>query len=134
MSDGSPAAAKSPCARIVLAVFGLLFLIALLSVPVTTSEVGFRQDKGSLLIFRSTYPKNSTMFLPAYLAAKAHAKGGEIRLRSAQWFGTMAIVLILGVFDNLVLCRIWQRSRRRKDGNDEGTSENARGPGLSLFP
>jgi len=93
MSNGSWPASKGSCAKIVLAVFGGLLLIALLSVPVTTTESSFRQDKGSLLIFRSTYPKNSTMFLPSYLAAKANAKEGTLRLRSAQWLGTMAIIL-----------------------------------------
>ncbi len=138
MSNGSWPASKGPCAKIVLAVFGGLLLIALLSVPVTTTESSFRQDKGSLLIFRSTYPKNSTMFLPSYLAAKANAKEGTLRLRSAQWLGTMAIILVLGLFDHLVLCRIWQRSRRsriRPDGEDgEGPSTGSRPSGISLFP
>lgn len=122
---------QSPCVRIVLAIFGGLFLIALLSVPVTTSRSAFRQDAGSLLIFRTTYPENSTMFLPSYLAAKAGPKGGEVRLRSAQWFGTMAVIVVLGVFDSFALCRILRRSRRRKDAADSDPDGSS---GLSLFP
>ena len=122
---------RGRCGRIVLAVFGGLFLIALLSVPVTTSTSEFRQDPGSRLIFRTTYPKNSTMFLPSFLAGRAHpGKAGEVRVRSAQWVGTMAIVAILGVFDHFVFCRLWRR-RRRPGGEDE---PDRRTSDLSLFP
>jgi hypothetical protein len=138
MSDGSISASKGPCAKIVLAVFGGFFLIALLSVPVTTTESSLREDAGSRLIFRTTYPKNSTMFLPSYLAAKTGGEGGTVRVRSAQWIGTMAIILVLGIFDHFILCRMWQRSRRRgrglrqEDGEEPGTDR--RSSGISLFP
>ncbi len=122
---------RSPCARVVLAVFGGLFLIALLSVPVTTTESRLRQDPASRLVFRTTYPRNSRMFLPSYLAARARAGSGEVRVRSAQWVGTMVVIAVLGVFDSFALCRILRRSRRREDAVDS----DADGPsGLSLFP
>lgn len=79
------------------------------------------------------------MFLPSYLAAKARAGKGEVRVRSAQWVGTMAVVAVLGVFDSFALCRILRRSRRRKDavdpdGDDAGPGSNQGSSGLSLFP
>ena len=53
------------------------------------------------------------MFLPSYLSAKARtAETGDIRLRSAQWVGTLAIVAVLGVFDYFVFCRLLRRKRR----------------------
>lgn len=138
MPGGSSAASNGPCAKIVLAVFGGFFLIALLAVPVTTTESSLREDAGSRLIFRTTYPRNSTMFLPSCLAAKAGPKGGEVRVRSAQWLGTMAIILVLGVFDHLVLCRMWRRSGRRGSGPDRDGGESPRtrsgSSGISLFP
>lgn len=101
------------CPRLVLAVFGGLFLIALLSVPVTTTESRLRQDPASRLVFRTTYPKYSRMFLPSYLAARARAGKGEIRVRSAQWAGTMAVVAVLGLFDSFALCRILRVKKTR---------------------
>jgi hypothetical protein len=106
-----------PCAKAVLALFGSLFLIAFLAVPVTTRTSQVRQEKTSNLIVRTTYPRNVNMFLPQYLAAKADpARGRDIRLRSAQWTGTMAIIAFLGIFDYVVLCRLW---KRRRPGPDE---------------
>lgn len=122
MPAASSGVFRSACTRIALAAFGGLFLIAFLAVPVTTSETVVRQDPGSPLVFRTTYPKNATMFLPSYLAAKGRA---QVRVRSAQWLGTMAIIIVLGVFDSLVLCRVWRR--RRTHEPDEGT--DADGPG-----
>ena len=113
---GDPDRNPGPCARIVLAIFGGLFLIALLSVPVTTTTSALRQDPGSRLVFRTTYPKNSRMFLPAYLAARSHKPGG-VRVRSAEWTGTMAVVVILGIFDYFALCRLLRRPRRREASN-----------------
>ena len=102
-----------PCARIVAAVFGSVFLIALLSVPVTTTTSRLHQDPGSAVIFKTTYPRNTTMFLPRYLSARARSgENGSIRLRAAQWTGTMAIVAVLGVFDYLVFCCLLRRKSR----------------------
>jgi hypothetical protein len=139
MSDGSSGASTGPCLKIVLIVFGGLILIAVLSVPVTTTTSALRQDPGSQLVFRTTYPKNTTMFLPSYLAAKAQAKGGEVRLRSAQWAGTVGIVFVLGVFDLFFFCRLLRRPRPRtsEPGPDTDGEDLGRGPrssGLSLFP
>ena len=48
------------------------------------------------------------MFLPSYLAARADSgdAAGDVRVRSAQWIGTMAIIAVLGVFDYVVFCRL----------------------------
>jgi len=106
--------APGPCAKVVAAVFGTLFLIALLSVPVTTRTSQERQDAESHIVIRTTYPRNTTMFLPGYLSAKARPRdSGNIRVRSAQWIGTMAIALILGIFDYLVFCRMLRRRPSR---------------------
>ena len=106
-------ASPGPCAKVVLWVFGSLFLIALLSVPVTTKASQVRQAPDSNLIVRTTFPRNSTMFLPQYLAAKGRAgDNGAIQVRSTQWVGTMAIVLVLGIFDYVVICRLLWRRRR----------------------
>ena len=113
MSAGSTRPSAGPCAKIVRAVFGSLFLIALLSVPVTTRTSEIRQNPDSNVIFKTTYPRNSRMFLPQYLFLRARAThGGDIRVRSSQWIGTMAIVAVLGIFDDFVLCRLLRRRRR----------------------
>jgi hypothetical protein len=89
-------------------------MIALLSVPVTTRTSQDRQDPQSNIFVRTTYPRNTTMFLPGYLSAKARtADSGNIRLRAAKWIGTMAIALILGIFDYLVFCRMLRRPPSR---------------------
>ncbi len=105
--------APQPCTKVVAAVFGTLFLIALLSVPVTTRTSQDRRDPASSIVIRTTYPRNTTMFLPSYLSAKAHtAETGDVRLRPAQWVGTLAIIAVLGVFDYFVFCRLLRRKRR----------------------
>lgn len=102
-----------PCARIVLGLFGGLFLIALLSVPVTTRTARLRQDPASLLILKTTYPRNERLFLPAYLSRRANPeKGREVKLQAAQWLGTMGIVAVLGLADFFIICRLLRRPRR----------------------
>ncbi len=124
--------------KAVLAVFGGLFLIALLSVPVTTRSSALRQDPGSQIIFRTTYPKNSRMFLPAYLAERARpGERAQIHLRAAQWVGTMAVIAVLGIFDYLVLCRLLRRPRTgvnaRRPDPAEGDSQPP-ASGFTLLP
>jgi hypothetical protein len=113
MSDGPKRPLPGPCARLFLAAFGTLFLIAVLAVPVTTKSSQVRQDPQSNIVIRTTYPRYTTMFLPGYLTAKARASEAEdIRLRSAQWFGTMGVVVFLGILDYFVCCRLLRRRRR----------------------
>jgi hypothetical protein len=113
MSEGSIRPSPGSCAKVVLAVFGTLFLIALLAVPVTIKTSQLRQDKESNIVVRTIYPRNSTMFLPHYLAVRARSDdNGDVHVRSAQWVGTMVIVAILGVFDYVVFCRLMRRRRR----------------------
>jgi len=101
------------CGKLVAAFFGSLFLIALLSVPVTTRTTRLRQDPASLVVFKTTYPRNARLFLPRYLAAKADPKKApEVRLRAAEWLGTMAIIAALGLFDFVVVCRLLRRPGR----------------------
>jgi hypothetical protein len=120
MSARAGRASPGPCAKVVLWVFGSLFLIALLSVPVTTKTSQVRQAPDSNLIVRTTFPRNSTMFLPQYLAVKGRPGGaGDVQVRSTQWVGTMAIVLVLGVFDYVVICRLLWRRRRPKAADAE---------------
>ncbi len=113
MSPGSIRPSPGPCAKLFLAVFGSLFLIALVSVPVTTRTSQLRQDPDSSVVFKTTYPTNSTMFLPHYLSVRARSHDeGDVHIRSAQWIGTMAIVVVLGVFDYFVFCRLLRRKPR----------------------
>jgi hypothetical protein len=119
-----------PCAKLILAVFGSLFLITLLSVPVTTTSSKTRQEPGSLLVIRTTYPRKGRMFLPAYLAAKARAgERGRPVLRAAQWIVPMAVMLILGVVDYFIVCRLLWRPRR--EGPEAGPVP---GDGFGLGP
>jgi hypothetical protein len=112
MSDETLKPPSGPCARAILTIFGSLFLIALLAVPVTTRTARLRQDPSSSVVFKTTYPRKATMFLPSYLSARTRAKdGAAVRVRSAQWIGTMAIIALLGVFDYVVFCRLWKRKR-----------------------
>ena len=142
MPTGPMKPAPGPCAKIVWTVFGSLFLIALLSVPVTTKISRLRQDPDSNIVYKTTYPRNSRMFLPHYLSARAHAAGhGGLRVRTAQWIGTMTIIAVLGIFDDVVFCRLWRRRRRRNvDGppdqgaSGEGSEGDSPSSGVSLFP
>jgi hypothetical protein len=113
MSAGFPGPSAGPCTKFFGAVFGSLFLISILSVPVTTRTSELRQDPGSNIVFKMTYPRDSTMFLPRYLSFRARSAGSrEVHVRSAQWIGTMVIIAVLGVFDYFVFCRLLRRKRR----------------------
>jgi hypothetical protein len=110
-----------PCAKAVLAVFGSFFLIALLSVPVTTTTSRLQQDEGSNIVVRTTYPRNSTMFLPLYLARKTKPpEGTTIHARQTPWFALMAIVLVLGISDYIVFCRLLRRRRQPVEEPEPG--------------
>lgn len=110
-----------PCARLVLAVFGSFFLIALLSVPVTTSTSRIRQDEGSNLVVRTTYPRKASMFLPRYLSMRGHAPAGTtVRLRSTPWVTTMAIVIALGLLDYVLFCRLLRLGGRKAEEPEPG--------------
>jgi hypothetical protein len=112
-----------PCAKAVLAVFGSFFLIALLSVPVTTTTSRIRQDEGSILGIRTTYPRETAMFLPQYLSMRARPPAGTtVRLRPTPWVAAMAIVLVLGLVDYVFFCRLlcWGRRREQDPEPDAG--------------
>ncbi len=113
MSAELPGIPPRPWAKAMLAVFGGLFLIALLSVPVTTRTSTFRRDPGSNVIIKTTYPRKERMFLPRYLSVRAKGPGAEaVRLRSAQWLTTLAVIAFLGIFDYIFVGRVLLRSRR----------------------
>jgi hypothetical protein len=110
MSTNAGRSPSGRCSKVVLGFFGALFLITLLSVPVTTRTSQIRQDKSSNLVVRTTYPKNSRMFLFTYLSAKGRSDGkAAVHLRSTLWIATVAIVAILGIVDYLVVCRLLRR-------------------------
>jgi hypothetical protein len=133
MSAAAGRSPSGPCPRIVLGFFGTLFAITLLSVPVTTRTSQVRQDKSSNLVVRTTCPRNTNMFLPRYLAFKAHPERSQaVQLRPAQWIGTMAIIAVLGVFDYIVFCRLLRRRRTGPSAGDDGPGD--RSAGTSLFP
>jgi hypothetical protein len=129
-----------PCAKVVSALFGSFFLIALLSVPVTTTTAKLRQDPDSNIVIRTTYPQNSRMFLSRYLSMKAHSpEGSTVRVRSRAWVATMAIIVVLGVFDGLVFCRLLRRPRRQEGGPGPdvpgaSSGQDSTPTGFSLFP
>jgi hypothetical protein len=133
MSAAAGRSPSGPCAKAVLAFFGSLFLIALLAVPVTTRTSQLRRDPSSSVVFKTTYPRKATMFLPSYLAARSHSKdAAAVRVRSAQWIGTMAIIAVLGVFDYVVFCRLLRRRRTGPSAGDDGPGD--RSAGTFLFP
>jgi hypothetical protein len=111
---------RGPCARIVAAVFGSVFLVVLLSVPVTTTTSRVRQEEGSHIVVRTTYPVEGTMSLFRVLSLRSHPKPGTaVRVRAKQWGATMAIVLALGLFDYAVLCRLLRLGCQRR--SDDST-------------
>ncbi|MCU0244813.1 MAG: hypothetical protein MUE80_08880 [Acidobacteria bacterium] len=111
---------RGPCARIVAAVFGSVFLVVLLSVPVTTTTSRVRQEEGSHIVVRTTYPVNASMSLFRVLSLRSRPKAGTaVRVRSTQWIATMAVVLALGLFDYAVLCRLLRLGRQRR--SDDAT-------------
>jgi hypothetical protein len=121
-----------------LALFGSMFLIAFLSVPVTITTASLRSDPKSLVVFRTTHPRKAHLFLPQYLSQRAHPREGTtVRARTPQWVGFMTIVAFLGLFDYGIFCRLILRPRRRTEDGDDGeeggdASDDPSGP-LSLF-
>jgi hypothetical protein len=106
------------CARFVLALFGGLFLLAFLFVPCTTMTSSLRTDPYSKVVIRTTYPRNSYIFLPQYLSMRSHPeKGMTVQARSFQWLAFMIIVVVLGLFDYTVFCRLLRRTRRPDDSS-----------------
>jgi len=105
--------AGGPCVKIVAAVFGTMFLIALLAVPVMTTTSRTHQDQGSNIVTRMTYPRKATILLPQYLSMRARQQPGRtVELRAAQWTATMGVIAVLGLFDYFVFCRLLRRPRR----------------------
>jgi hypothetical protein len=101
------------CAKFVSALFGSLFLLALFFVPCTTTTSSLRTDPNSLVVIKTTYPQNSTIFLPQYLSMKAHPREGRtVHVRSFQWSAYMALIAVMGIFDYAVFCRLLRRKRR----------------------
>jgi len=112
------------CTKTVGAVFGTAFLIALLSVPVTTTTFRTRQDEGSNLVVRTTYPREASMFLPQYLSMRARPPAGTtVRLRPTPWVATMAIVVVLGLVDYVFFCRLLCWGRRRAQESEPDAEE-----------
>ena len=108
--------ARGPCAKVVAAVFGTMLLVAFLAVPVTTTTSRLRQDQGSNIVTRTTYPRKATMILPQYLSTRAHPRQGRtVELRATQWTATMGIIAVLGIFDYLVFCRLLRKPRRPEE-------------------
>jgi hypothetical protein len=127
-----------PCTKFVIALFGGLFLLALLFVPCTTTTSSLRTDPYSKVVIRTTHPRNSYIFLPQYLSMRSHpGEGRTIRARSFQWSAFMIIIVILGLFDYAVFCRLLRRTRQPAGG--AGPHEDGAGPpddspsSLSLF-
>lgn len=121
-----------------LALFGYLFLMALLFVPCTTTTSSLRTDPYSQVVIRTTHPRNSYVFLPHYLSMKSHPREGRaVRARSFQWAAFMIIVAVLGLFDYAIFCRLLRRTRRPAEGSgldeEEPGSSGDPSSSLSLF-
>jgi len=127
-----------PCTKLVLGLFGSLFLMAFLFVPCTTTTSSLRTDPYSQVVMRTTHPRNSTIFLPQYLSMKAHPQEGRtVRARSSLWLAFMIIIAVLGLFDYVIFCRLRRRMRRPAGsmGPEEGPPpSDASSSSLSLFP
>jgi hypothetical protein len=126
------------CTKFVVALFGFFFLLALFFVPVTTTTSSLRTDPNSLVVIRTTYPRNSTIFLPQYLSMKTHPREGRtVHVRFVHWLAYMALIAVMGIFDYAVFCRLLKR--RRRPAEEAGPDEEESGsPGdssssLSLF-
>ena len=105
-----------PCTKFVIALFGGLFLLALFFVPTTTTTSSLRTDPTSKVVIRTTHPQNSHIFLPQYLSLRAHPREGQtVRARSFQWSAMMGLVVVLGLFDYAVFCRLLRRTRPPRD-------------------
>ena len=106
------------CAKFVIALFGSLFLLAFLFVPCTTTTTSLRTDPYSQVVIRTTHPHNSHIFLPQYFSIRAHPREAmTIRVRYFQWSAMMGLVVVLGLFDCAVFCRLLRRPRRPGDSS-----------------
>jgi hypothetical protein len=111
------------CGKFVVTLVGSLFLLALLFVPCTTTTSSLRTDPYSRVVIRTTHPRHVHLFLTAYLSVRSHPRQDQaVRVRATQWVATMAIVVILGVFDYFVFCRLLRRPRRPARQEDASLS------------
>ena len=111
MIEESPAPPTGSCARIVASLFGMVFLIALLAVPVVTTESRLREDPVTKIVTRTTLPRKTTMFLPRLLASETRGPHRTVHVRTTQWVATVGIVAFLGLLDYGLFCRLLRCSR-----------------------
>lgn len=126
----------SRCAKVVIGVFGCLFLMAVIFVPCTTTTTTLRLDPYSRVYLRTTIPKNSYVLLPHYILQKSRVQDREkIHARSFEWAAFMILIAVLGTFDYLVVCRYFRRTGRRADpaGREDSAAAGGDGPGPSGF-
>ena len=125
MNSKIPRPRPGPCAKFVIALFGGLFLLAFLFVPCTTTTSSLRTDPYSKVVIRTTRPRNSRIFLPQYLFMSFHPQEGRtVRARSFQWSAFMIIVVVLGLFDYAVFCRLLRRTRKKPEGAGDDEVES----------
>jgi hypothetical protein len=112
MIDDRPTPPAGPCARTIAAAFGVMALIAFLAVPVVKTELRLREDPVTKMVTRTTFPRQTTMFLPRVLASnERHGPQRTVRVRTTQWLVTLAIVGFLGLLDYGLFCRLLRRRR-----------------------
>lgn len=124
------------CTKVVVGLFGGLFLLALIFVPCTTTTTTLRLDPYSRVYIRTTIPKNSHVLLPRYVLQKSTAQDRDkIHVRSFQWVAFMLLIAVLGTLDYLVFCRYFMRRGRPSDpaGPDDSAPAGRDGTGPSGF-
>jgi hypothetical protein len=122
------------CTKVVVGLFGGLFLMALIYVPCTTTTTTLKLDPYSRVYLRTTIPKNSYVLLPRYILQKSRAQDRDkIHARSFQWVAFMVLIAVLGTFDYVVFCRYFGRRRRQADpgGPENPAPAGKDGPGPS---
>jgi hypothetical protein len=127
---------RAGCTRVVAGVFGSLFAMAVLIIPCSRTISKTRPDPSGRLVYKTTVSKNTYLFLPQYLSARARTASGSdiVRLKSRQWLAAMAIVAFLGILDYLLFCRLLGGNRRKRNSQkDEEPPSGANTTGFSFL-
>lgn len=111
----------SHCAKNIVLIFGILFLLAVLIVPYNSSHVSFELDSRSKDILKVTKNQSGYIFLPTYLILRARMNSDDetrdfYHLNTVLFAAEIVLILFLGLLDYFLFCR-FLRKRRKIEGD-----------------
>lgn len=111
----------SHCAKNIVLIFGILFLLAVLIVPYNSSHVSFELDSRSKDILKVTKNQSGYIFLATYLILRARMNSDDetrdfYHLNTVLFAAEIVLILFLGLLDYFLFCR-FLRKRRKIEGD-----------------